>query len=363
MALNYSAVATGADLQANLASSTLSTEIKAAISDILSLDTATTVGVASIDSGANSITTPLTQQSDVLIADFAGAAGDKVDVNLPQYVVDNAQAYVFNSDADLTLDFTPVASVIASGNGNDQITANSSENIVLDGGNGNDTLLTGSGNDSISGGAGNDSISAGTGNDTIAAGEGNDTVDGGSGFDIVQIAGSNAADYSFTVSGDTVTAQRADGSAAFASTNAEVLSFGNSGLDNVFIVDNQEDAHTLGLYGLLGRSGDVEGANYWLDDSHNGATLTDIANNFLNSAEFQNDLTAYQNTTGESGNTAYIDLLYQNVLGREADQGGRDFWVSALDNGATQADVAIAIVGSPEADTIDSVIVVDGTIV
>lgn len=400
MALNYSAVTSGTSLQADLASNpTLSSEIQQEISDILSLGTAADVGVASLDS--TSLTLPVAQPIDVLIDDVAGNVGDQVNVSLPQFVVDTAQAYIFQSDANLTLDFSPVASVIASGNGNDQITVNGGENIVLDGGSGNDTLVTtsgadtvygglgndslnagsgndalfggegkdtlvaGSGDDTINGGAGNDSISAGTGDDTIVAGEGNDVIDGGSDFDVIEIAGPSS-DYSFSVLGDVVVAQRNDDGASFVSTNAEVFSFGTdpANPDNVFIVDNLDDANTLRLYeGLLGRSGDVDGAKFWLDGLHNGATLTDIANGFLSSQEFQDELTAYQDVTHKTGNSAYVDLLYQNILGRDSDQDGKDFWVTALDNGATQADIAIAIVGAPETDTVDSVIVVDGTIV
>ena len=64
----------------------------------------------------------------------------------------------------------------------------------VDGGAGNDTIVTGDDDDTIIGGSGNDSIDAGvdkdlieggTGDDTIIAGEGNDTVDGGDGDDLI----------------------------------------------------------------------------------------------------------------------------------------------------------------------------------
>lgn len=399
MALNYDAITTGSALSADLAAnSSLSPEALQAISDILSLDTATSVGVATLNS--TSITMPVTQGTDAVIGIFSGAAGTNVNVAVPQFVEDTAKAYVFNSDANLTLDFSPVESVIASGNGNDKITVSGGENIVLDGGNGNDTLVTtsgndtviggngndslntgsgndvllggagkdtlvaGSGDDSISGGDGNDSISAGAGNDTIVAGQGQDLIDGGSGYDVIRIVDASSSDYDFNSLSSVVVATSKDGSASIVSTNAEIFSFGTDGTDNMFIVNNQDDANALRLYtGLLGRSPDVEGAKFWLDSLDQGQTVTGVADGFLASTEFQNALTTFQETTGESGNTAYVDLLYQNILGRAADQSGKDFWVSALDNGATQADVAIAIVGAPETDTVDSVVVIDGQIV
>ena len=75
--------------------------------------------------------------------------------------------------------------------------------MTVDGGNGNDILLSGSGVDLIYGGQGNDSINAGAGNDilfgndgndTILGGIGNDTIDGGYGLDTV-IASHSANNY------------------------------------------------------------------------------------------------------------------------------------------------------------------------
>ncbi|WP_373504778.1 beta strand repeat-containing protein [Aestuariivirga sp.] len=56
----------------------------------------------------------------------------------------------------------------------------------------------------IDGGAGADDLTGGGGKDTLTGGEGNDTLDGGGGTDTASFAG-NAADYSISVSGGTVT--------------------------------------------------------------------------------------------------------------------------------------------------------------
>ncbi len=55
--------------------------------------------------------------------------------------------------------------------------------VVLDGGDGDDTLLSGSGDDLLLGGAGNDRLDAGAGDDTLDGGEGDDTMIGGDGDD------------------------------------------------------------------------------------------------------------------------------------------------------------------------------------
>jgi len=66
----------------------------------------------------------------------------------------------------------------------DTITVSSGRSVRLDGGAGNDTLLTGKGSDTIVGGAGRDSIDAGRGDDTIIAEDSEiDTIIGGNGND------------------------------------------------------------------------------------------------------------------------------------------------------------------------------------
>lgn len=70
--------------------------------------------------------------------------------------------------------------------GNDSIdAAAATAALVLNGGDGNDTLVGGAGADSISGGNGHDSLAGGDGNDTLAGGAGQDTLAGGAGNDIV----------------------------------------------------------------------------------------------------------------------------------------------------------------------------------
>lgn len=54
---------------------------------------------------------------------------------------------------------------------------------MLDGGNGNDTLIGGAGNDTLLGGKGNDLPSGGDGNDTLNGGKGDDLLRSGDGND------------------------------------------------------------------------------------------------------------------------------------------------------------------------------------
>ncbi|MFB8831517.1 DUF4214 domain-containing protein [Azotobacter sp. CWF10] len=246
---------------------------------------------------------------------------------------------------------------IISGAGNDLITVSGDKNTTVVGGAGNDTIITSGGNDSVVGGLGNDSVSTGAGNDTIVSGLGHDTINAGNGFDVVKLNGDVDNFNLFDLdNGQLLVHSKLNPISSATISNAEILSFETSdGTDNIVLVDNEADAVAMRLYeGLFDRDADIGGAEYWLDQLESGAvSLTDIANSFLNSEEFQ--------ANGELDDSAFVELLYENALNREADEAGKDFWVEQLEGGASRADVAISIVGSPEAtETIDNVLIIPG---
>ena len=92
------------------------------------------------------------------------------------------------------------------GSGDDTLDGTGSSNrMVGDGGDGNDSLGGGSGDDTLDGGAGNDVIDGGSGNNQLTGGDGDDIAhvspfdevgafDGGDGFDIASFAGSEGND-------------------------------------------------------------------------------------------------------------------------------------------------------------------------
>ena len=91
---------------------------------------------------------------------------------------------------------------------------------------------------------------------------------------------------------------------------------------------------------LLGRDADAGGEANWLSQFEQGATRGDVAAAIANSAEGQASTTT---------DTDYISALYESALGREADQDGLDTWVTQLTTGSSRADVADAIYSSSEA--------------
>lgn len=285
--------------------------------------------------------------------------------------------------------------VVTTGNGNDVITVNGDQNTYIDGGDGNDTIVTGNGNNTVIAGAGNNNVKTGSGNDTVVLSGVNhtDIVDTGAGYDVVQLDGSRA-DYQFaTNSNFNVTLT---GSQTASISNAEFLTFveGDT-VETVALAHSETEASALRLYqGILGRDADLQGAKDFVGAVNGGTSLTDIANLFLNSSEVKDVVNAtdindlYQALLGrdadeqgasdwagllanggslsdiaaaiavsqeaiaaDESNGEFVRDLYENVLGREAEEEGLNAWVGQLFNGASRSEVASAIVGSAEAQT------------
>ena len=86
----------------------------------------------------------------------------------------------------------------------------------------------------------------------------------------------------------------------------------------------REHAQVFRLYwAIFDREPDPGGALYWLDRWDHCVTLPQIAQLFLESPEFEA-------TYGELNDNDFIDLVYRNVLDREADPEGKLYWLSQL---------------------------------
>ncbi len=88
---------------------------------------------------------------------------------------------------------------------------------------------------------------------------------------------------------------------------------------------NFTDARLVRLYeAFFKRPPDAGGYAYWADQLASGKGLVRTAAQFAGSSEFVR-------TYGSLGNAAFVDLVYQNVLGRPGDAAGRAFWTGQLD--------------------------------
>jgi len=89
------------------------------------------------------------------------------------------------------------------------------------------------------------------------------------------------------------------------------------------------------------RSADPSGLTYWTQRAGSGFSLSDISGSFAVSAEFQQRY-------GKLGDRKFVRLVYQNVMGRNPDQGGLNYWSSQLRAGVTRGDMMIQFSESAE---------------
>ena len=86
---------------------------------------------------------------------------------------------------------------------------------------------------------------------------------------------------------------------------------------------------------------DLGGLNYWVKKHQGGMSLKMIANSFAKSNEFTTKF-------GGGSDTAFITLVYTNVLERQPDPAGLDHWVDALKKGGTRGEMMINFSESSE---------------
>lgn len=170
-------------------------------------------------------------------------------------------------------------------------------------------------------------LSGSAGGDALAATSGNNYIDGGAGVDTVTFSG-NRANFSITKTstGFTVTDTVGSGGADQL-VNVERLTFGDKmvGLD----IDGVGGQAYRVYQAAFDRAPDLAGLGYWISQMDKGISQRDVAASFVAGSEFAS-LYGGSNPT----NLAYITKLYQNVLHREPEQAGLDYWVDIMNKGA-----------------------------
>ena len=95
-------------------------------------------------------------------------------------------------------------------------------------------------------------------------------------------------------------------------------------------------------FAAFNRIPDTDGFLFWMGVQRNGGSNTQIAQTFAQSDEF---VTKYGSSLS---NTQYLDLIYQNVLGRAADGAGRDYWTQQMAAGMSRGEILNQFAQSPE---------------
>ncbi|WP_166454813.1 DUF4214 domain-containing protein [Duganella aquatilis] len=90
------------------------------------------------------------------------------------------------------------------------------------------------------------------------------------------------------------------------------------------------------------RQPDLPGLGFWIWHNQNGLGMLDISADFIGSDEFQK---MYGPAVT---NSAFVNLLYNNILHRDGEKAGVDWWVANLKNGSSQAGVLYGFSDSAE---------------
>lgn len=94
---------------------------------------------------------------------------------------------------------------------------------------------------------------------------------------------------------------------------------------------------------IFGRTPDRGGLDFWTSEVVRTGDISEIANIFIGSDEY------VQRFGAATDDTAFLNALYQNILGRPADGAGLAFWRDALERGVVdRGDVAVGFAQSQE---------------
>lgn len=326
-----------------LTNSGLSAETSSAIENLLDDGTEETTIQAYDGTTADEGTKIVTVGSDQALTDDPGSPIIIMDEDAPA--------------ATVTLDTSTSNRVLVAGSGDDTITTTGDGNVTVETGGGNDSISTGAGEDEITiTGSGNSSVATGDGNDTITltgdgtptidAGDGNDiivvetnqgsaTVDGGDGFDGANVDDSRG-EHSITIEDGIITLN----SAPIQLDNIEVVEY-NDGIS--ILAETSVEAAVGRLYEVLfDREADLSGLEYWSGMAEEGSALEHIAASMIESEE-------YTSLHESQTDSEFLDSLYNSTFGREADTGGKEYWLGRMEDGMSQAEVASCFADSDEA--------------
>ncbi|WP_137172104.1 DUF4214 domain-containing protein [Massilia sp. HP4] len=167
-------------------------------------------------------------------------------------------------------------------------------------------------------------ITGGAGNDVLEGGGGNDILNGGIGLDTALYAGT-AGGYEVRLLGKhTTVADRVGTEGIDTLEGIERIHFSDSAL--AFDVDGSAGKAFRIFQAAFDRAPDLTGLGFWIDRMDGGMSLQDVAAGFIRSDEFTGKY-------GALGADAFVTALYGNVLDRQPDQEGLDFWTKLLAGG------------------------------
>lgn len=205
----------------------------------------------------------------------------------------------------------------------------------------NDDQVYGSeGNDVIIDYAGNDQLYGNAGNDIFQISNGTNYIDGGAGFDLVKYNSSSLV-ISLGSLGSSFTINKGSGQIDTLS-NIERVTFLDNATLAIDVGGGQNAGSVYRLYqATFDRTPDAAGLKYWISNADNGASIHQIAQGFVDSAE-------YRQLNPGLDPVSMINNLYKNVLSRDADPKGFAYWKEQLASGMRESEMLVSFSESQE---------------
>lgn len=202
----------------------------------------------------------------------------------------------------------------------------------------------------VIGGAGNDVFIGDERDNDFLPGLGQNAVVGGAGLDrvIIFVEQYDTDTTEVFRDGDAVVVAAQDGSGVRALETERII-LSNAELDLLGYVAFDTDAgQTAGTtyrtyQAAFNRTPDNDGLKFWIEQVDRGMSFVEMCSYFVASEEFK------ERYGPNPSNHDYVEALYGNVLQREPDQGGIDFWQGVLDRGELdRANILLQFSDHPE---------------
>jgi hypothetical protein len=306
------------------------------------------VVVDTVQVNANNTTVNVTAGTELVFLKTSDTAVTKVAVNA------NAPAIFFQGagGVDATIGGAP-----ATANGGSSaavVDPNAIERFVV-GTAGADTITIADGKNTQVVAGDKDVIKAGTGHTVVVAAQGSSTVVGGK--DTIVEAKGSEADFAISFANGQTKIVNAKTNVTVNMSGVDYVQLDNG--KALIFADNAKQAAVANLYqAVFGRTAEYAGIEFWFQMADKGVSLKSITQGFMNSAEYK---------LGALNNAAFVDALYNGVMGRNGEAAGTKFWVDALNAGVSRADVITAFAeaaatDSNEVTVIGTVVIVPGSV-
>lgn len=235
---------------------------------------------------------------------------------------------------------------------NIKIRGGDGQNVVY-GGAGSQDIMLGADDDVLYGGDGDDTIGSAGGNDMIFGNAGNDTLFGGAGLDVlhggkdtdVAVYEGNMDRYSITRDHGKTIVRSLDRLDDI-DTLVNVESIRFA--DQTYKVENSAKLSMIAsAYGeILDRQADLNGFQFWATNIEAGTVTSGRMGMFLLES---NEFTAIHGVQFAGlSQGQQVEMLYRAILDRDAEKAGYDYWMTQLDQGTSMENVVKNFMESAE---------------